>query len=79
MKRSLGVGEWIRRGLGAAILIAVAAIALGLDTGFLTACPRKHGFARTRLARQIPFRGGHPTTAVRDHVRRPRDDDSNPP
>ena len=38
--------------------------------------PRKHGFARTRLARQIPFRGGHPTTAVRDHVRRPRDDDS---
>jgi len=30
--------------------------------------PRKHGFARTRLARQIPFRGGHPTTAVRDHV-----------
>ena len=33
--------------------------------------PRKHGFARTRLARQIPFRGGHPTTAVRDHVRRP--------
>ena len=36
MKRSLGVGEWIRRGLGAAVLIAVAAIALGLDTGFLT-------------------------------------------
>jgi cytochrome c biogenesis protein CcdA/thiol-disulfide isomerase/thioredoxin len=36
MKRSLGVGEWIRRGLGAAVLAAVAAIALGLDTGFLT-------------------------------------------
>src|SRR5499427_409321 len=36
MKRSLGVGEWIRRGLGAAVLIAVVAIALGLDTGFLT-------------------------------------------
>ena len=36
MKRSLGIGEWVRRGLGAAILIAVAAIALGLDTGFLT-------------------------------------------
>ncbi|MGC1576574.1 MAG: cytochrome c biogenesis protein DipZ [Beijerinckiaceae bacterium] len=36
MKRSLGVGEWIRRGLGAGVLIAVAAIALGLDTGFLT-------------------------------------------
>jgi cytochrome c biogenesis protein CcdA/thiol-disulfide isomerase/thioredoxin len=36
MKRSLGVGEWIRRGLGVAVLIAVIAIAFGLDTGFLT-------------------------------------------
>jgi thiol-disulfide isomerase/thioredoxin len=36
MKRSIGAGEWIRRGLGAAVLLAIAAIALGLDTGFLT-------------------------------------------
>lgn len=36
MKRSLGASEWIRRGLGAVILVAVAAIALGADTGFLT-------------------------------------------
>ena len=36
MKRSLGVGEWIRRGLGVAVLLAVVAIAMGLDTGFLT-------------------------------------------
>ena len=36
MKRSLGVGEWIRRGLGVAVLVAVVAIALGVDTGFLT-------------------------------------------
>ena len=36
MKRSLGAGEWIRRGLGAAVLAAVVSIALGLDTGFLT-------------------------------------------
>jgi cytochrome c biogenesis protein CcdA/thiol-disulfide isomerase/thioredoxin len=36
MKRSLGAGEWIRRGLGVAVLISVAAIALGFDTGFLT-------------------------------------------
>ncbi len=36
MKRSLGVGEWIRRGLGVAVLIAVVVIALGADTGFLT-------------------------------------------
>jgi cytochrome c biogenesis protein CcdA/thiol-disulfide isomerase/thioredoxin len=36
MKRSLGAGEAIRRGLGVAVLAGVAAIALGLDTGFLT-------------------------------------------
>jgi cytochrome c biogenesis protein CcdA/thiol-disulfide isomerase/thioredoxin len=36
MKRSLGAGEWIRRALGALVLAGVAAIALGLDTGFLT-------------------------------------------
>ena len=36
LKQSLGVGEWIRRAAGAAILAAVAAIALGVDTGFLT-------------------------------------------
>ena len=36
MKRSLGAGEWIRRGLGVAVIAAVAAIAVGLDTGFLT-------------------------------------------
>ncbi len=35
MKRSLGAGEWIRRGIGAAMLVGVAAIALGLDTGVL--------------------------------------------
>ena len=36
MKRSLGASEWIRRGLGAALLLGVAAIALGLDSGLLT-------------------------------------------
>jgi methionine-S-sulfoxide reductase len=36
MKQSLGAGEWVRRGLGAAVLLAVAAITLGLDTGLLT-------------------------------------------
>jgi cytochrome c biogenesis protein CcdA/thiol-disulfide isomerase/thioredoxin len=35
MKRSLGAGHWMRRGLGAAMLGGVAAIALGLDTGIL--------------------------------------------
>ncbi len=35
MKRSLGVGEWVRKGLGVAVLAGVAAVALGLDTGWL--------------------------------------------
>jgi cytochrome c biogenesis protein CcdA/thiol-disulfide isomerase/thioredoxin len=36
MKRNLGVSEWGRRALGAAVLVAVAGIAAGVDTGFLT-------------------------------------------
>lgn len=36
MKRSLGAGEWIRRGLGVAVLAGVVAIALGADTGVLS-------------------------------------------
>jgi cytochrome c biogenesis protein CcdA/thiol-disulfide isomerase/thioredoxin len=35
MKRGLGAEEWIRRGLGIAVLAGVAAIALGLDTQYL--------------------------------------------
>ena len=36
MKRSIGAGKWIRRGLGVAVLASVLAIGLGYDTGFLT-------------------------------------------
>jgi cytochrome c biogenesis protein CcdA/thiol-disulfide isomerase/thioredoxin len=36
MKRSLGLGHRIRQGLGAAVLVGVATITLGLDTGLLT-------------------------------------------
>jgi cytochrome c biogenesis protein CcdA/thiol-disulfide isomerase/thioredoxin len=36
MKRSLGASEWVRRVLGVVVLGAVAAIALGFDTGALT-------------------------------------------
>jgi cytochrome c biogenesis protein CcdA/thiol-disulfide isomerase/thioredoxin len=36
LKRSLGAGEWARRGLGVAVLCAVVAIAFGVDTQFLT-------------------------------------------
>jgi len=35
-RKSLGAGEWIRRGLGVAVIAGAAAIALGLDTGWLT-------------------------------------------
>jgi cytochrome c biogenesis protein CcdA/thiol-disulfide isomerase/thioredoxin len=36
LKAGLGTGEWLRRSLGVAVLIAVAAIALGWDNGVLT-------------------------------------------
>jgi cytochrome c biogenesis protein CcdA/thiol-disulfide isomerase/thioredoxin len=35
MKRSLGAEEWIRRGLGVAVLVGVIAISFGWDTGIL--------------------------------------------
>jgi cytochrome c biogenesis protein CcdA/thiol-disulfide isomerase/thioredoxin len=35
MKKSLRAEEWIRRGLGAAVLVGVVAIAFGWDTGIL--------------------------------------------
>jgi cytochrome c biogenesis protein CcdA/thiol-disulfide isomerase/thioredoxin len=36
MKRSLGIGEWVRRALGVVVMAAVAVIAFGLDTSVLT-------------------------------------------
>jgi cytochrome c biogenesis protein CcdA/thiol-disulfide isomerase/thioredoxin len=50
MKRSLKAGEWIRRGLGAAVLIGVAIIALGLDTGLLTRVALDGGATRIEQA-----------------------------
>jgi cytochrome c biogenesis protein CcdA/thiol-disulfide isomerase/thioredoxin len=35
MKRSMGAGEWLRRGLGASVLGGVLVIGLGADTGLL--------------------------------------------
>ncbi len=35
MKRTMGAGEWLRRGLGVGVLGGVAAIAIGADTGLL--------------------------------------------
>jgi cytochrome c biogenesis protein CcdA/thiol-disulfide isomerase/thioredoxin len=36
LKRGLGAGEWVRRALGVAVLVGVAAIAFGLDSSVLT-------------------------------------------
>ena len=36
LKRSFGAGEWVRRGLGVAVLLAVVAIGFGVDTKYLT-------------------------------------------
>jgi cytochrome c biogenesis protein CcdA/thiol-disulfide isomerase/thioredoxin len=36
LKKALGAGEWIRRGLGVAVLLAVLGIALGWDSSILT-------------------------------------------
>jgi len=36
MKQSLSIGTWARRSMGALVLVAISAIALGLDTGLLT-------------------------------------------
>ena len=59
MKRSLGAGEWIRRGLGVAVLVAVAAD-LGLDTGALT----RVSLATTASLEQSLLNKLHPETAT---------------
>ena len=69
MKRSLGVGEWIRRGLGVAVLAGVAAIGLGLDTGLLTrvSLASTGGLEQGLIDRSRPVAaGGAMRTAVVD-------------
>ena len=58
MKRSLHAGEWIRKGLGAAVLVAVAVIALGLDTGLLTRLSLGGGATRVEQALLDRFNAG---------------------
>jgi thiol-disulfide isomerase/thioredoxin len=57
MKRSLGAGEWIRRGIGVALLAGVGAIALGADTGALAQLSTvTTGSLETKLVARL---GGH--------------------
>ena len=60
MKRSLGIGEWVRRGVGVAVLAGVAAIALGLDTGFLS----RVSYASTASLEQKLLDGLQPVPAA---------------
>jgi len=60
MKRSLGVGAWIRRGLGAAVLAGVVVIGLGLDSGFLS----QVSYASTNAIEQALIDHLHPSHPV---------------
>ena len=60
MKRSLGAEEWIRRILGVAVLLAVIAVAFGLDRGFLS---RLSLSSTTNLEQQLLDRF-HPQTSA---------------
>ncbi len=62
LKRSLGAGEWIRRGLGIAVLASVVAIAFGMDTGVLT----RLSVARTASLEESLLRHLHPSSLPKD-------------
>ena len=65
MKSSLGVGEWVRRGLGVAVLGAVAAIAFGFDTGVLTrVSAATTASLEQRLLDMLHMREAAPTIAM---------------
>jgi cytochrome c biogenesis protein CcdA/thiol-disulfide isomerase/thioredoxin len=60
MKRSLEIGEWVRRAVGVAVLAGVAVIALGLDTGFLS----RVSYASTASIEQKLLNGLQPAPAA---------------
>lgn len=54
MKRSLGIGNWVRRLLGVAVLAGVAVVALGLDTAYLARLSSAQtNSVESRLARSL--------------------------
>ena len=65
MKRSLGAGEWVRRGLGVAVLVAVVAIALGADTGWLA---RVSTASTNRIEQSLVERIGAETAKKGDSI-----------
>jgi cytochrome c biogenesis protein CcdA/thiol-disulfide isomerase/thioredoxin len=62
LKRSFGAGDWLRRGLGAAVIAAVIAIALGWDTGVLT----RLSLTSTNRIEQSLIDAIHPDTAAQN-------------
>jgi cytochrome c biogenesis protein CcdA/thiol-disulfide isomerase/thioredoxin len=73
MKKSLWVGEWIRRVLGITVLAGVVAVAAGLDTGFLTrlslpgtAVLEQGLIARLRPEQRTARMAPQPSVAVND-------------
>ncbi|HQQ69819.1 MAG TPA: thioredoxin family protein, partial [Alicycliphilus sp.] len=65
LKRALGAGEWVRRGLGATMLAGVAAIALGLDTGVLARLSTAStGGLEQKLVNRLGERRNEPALAM---------------
>ena len=67
LKRSFAGGEWLRRALGVAVLAAVAAIALGWDTGVLTrlSVTSTNSFEQALIERIMPGPGAGEARAMR--------------
>jgi cytochrome c biogenesis protein CcdA/thiol-disulfide isomerase/thioredoxin len=64
LKRSLGAEVWIRRGLGAAVLLGVIGVASGMDTGVLTRISlATTGEIEQRLVARVRPSVGPPMTA----------------
>jgi cytochrome c biogenesis protein CcdA/thiol-disulfide isomerase/thioredoxin len=78
MKRSLGADEWIRRGLGVAVLAGVVAVAFGWDTGILrrlSLAGSTSGFEQRLVDRLRPVAFAHPGGAVASSDQVPLDDE----